>query len=215
MFESGYIQLAKWRKAPIRVHVLTPLGLWLFTGGFHLGAWLGFFFVILVHEMGHAFVVHRTGGVARSIDVLPIGGVCQWQGNVTPIGRACIAWGGVWAQMVLFALTYVLIAFVPPESTLAYEVSWSFTTRSAYLMALNLIPFPPLDGAEAWKLFPLLFTKFKNKRRKEKLKEQESQVLSQLREVKRQDESSEIPEEAKGVVIELFGKKKDDSKFKN
>jgi stage IV sporulation protein FB len=204
VLKDWYLTVAHWRQAPIRVHVLTPVGVWFLTGGFQPGAWLGMILVILFHELGHAFIVHRVGGRARSIDVLPIGGLCHWQGDVTPIGRACIAWGGVWAQMVLAAATLLWMQLFPAHSEFESQLTWSFTTRSGYLILLNLLPIAPLDGAEAWRLFPLWYRRWKTERHRTIQREQETSVLTRLRNAKAQDSCDDIPEEAKGVVIDLF-----------
>src|SRR5215475_3555275 len=76
MPQGGFLSLGRWRGVPLRVHVLTPLGALFFTGfRFEPGAWLGFFLVILLHEMGHALLVMRYRLHVSSIDLYPYGGV--------------------------------------------------------------------------------------------------------------------------------------------
>jgi stage IV sporulation protein FB len=157
-FQGGYLTLGRWGAAPVRVHWTLPLGAFFFG---HLqwvpGFWLGFFLVILIHEMGHAFVVLRQRARVLAIEVHGIGGVCRWTGDVSAVGRARIAWGGVQAQF--FALLAALGArqlFGPPPSAFTAELLEAFTTTNILIIGLNLIPVPPLDGAEAWKLFALL-----------------------------------------------------------
>jgi hypothetical protein len=91
---------------PIRLHWSIPVCA-LLAGGLRVapGAWLAYLLLVLIHEAGHAFVVRRVGARALALDVLGFGGLCWWEGSVTPIQRACIAWGGVWAQMVVLAVT--------------------------------------------------------------------------------------------------------------
>jgi Zn-dependent protease len=158
MPQGGFLSLGRWRGVPLRVHVLTPLGALFFTR-FRLepGAWLGFFLVILLHEMGHALLVMGYRLRVSSIDLYPYGGVCRWSGSATEWERAVIAWGGVLAQAALFALTVSIVRVAGLPSTIfGRELVDVFLLTNLLLMTINLLPFPPLDGAEAWKLGSLL-----------------------------------------------------------
>lgn len=42
--------------------------------------------------------------------------------------------------------------FGSPENEFAAQLVHTFTNVNLFIIALNLIPVPPLDGAEAWKL---------------------------------------------------------------
>jgi Zn-dependent protease len=151
MLESGYFQLGRWRGVPLRIHLLAPLGALLFTGfRFAPGAWLGFLLLILIHEMGHALAVMRYGLRVSSIDLHLYGGVCRWSGQATQWQRSVIAWGGVMAQALLLVLTWVIGGSV--HSMFGREMAYVFTSTNLWLMAINLLPFPPFDGAEAWKI---------------------------------------------------------------
>ncbi len=154
MLQNGYLPIGRWRGVPLRMHVLTPLGALLFTGfRFAPGAWLGFVVLILLHEMGHALLVMRYGLGVSSIDLHAYGGVCRWSGLATERQRSVIAWGGVLAQLVLLVLTASIVAVVGlPRSLFVRELVQVFTTTNVWLILLNLLPFAPLDGAEAWKL---------------------------------------------------------------
>src|SRR5215471_15117987 len=117
-FPNGYLVLGRWGGAPVRAHWTVPIGAFIFG---HLrfvpGFWVGFFLLIFIHELGHAIVVRRQRCQVISIDVHGLGGLCQWNGPATPIGRARIAWGGVLAQLVTLALTSVALGvFGPPPS---------------------------------------------------------------------------------------------------
>lgn len=152
MFESGFLTLGRFRGIPVRVHWTTPLGALLFTGfSFAPVAWLAFFLLVLVHELGHAAMVRRYRHRVLSVEVTGFGGLCRWAGNATPYERGAIAWGGVLAQMALLVATlgYVMLAGAPRTFVGAdlYEV---FVGTNLRLALLNLLPMPPLDGAEAW-----------------------------------------------------------------
>ncbi len=151
---------------PVRLHWSAIVGA-LFFSGFRLapGAWLGFVLVILVHELGHAAVVKATRMRVHGVSVHGLGGECQWSGNATPLQRAAIAWGGVWGQLALVAIVLPLAGLLAATmgafgADLAYALTWG----SLMLAALNLIPYGPLDGVEAWKLPRLLLERWRRLR---------------------------------------------------
>jgi stage IV sporulation protein FB len=139
---------ASWRGVPLRVHANTPLGLLLFTGfEFRPLAWACVLALILIHELGHVIAVRWAG--ARPIEVMltGFGGHCAWTGKVSDVGRAGIASGGIAAQWVVLVLALGSTAV----SDFLSEPVLSIAIRSnAWLMALNFLPFKPLDGTEAW-----------------------------------------------------------------
>ena len=161
-FRSGYLELFRWGRAPIRFHWSVPLGAFFFGHMRYVpGFWLGFVLTILIHELGHAAVVRAVGARVVSVDVLGIGGLCHWAGYTSPLGRACIAWGGVLAQAVLYAVTVLYMTVLgPPETWAMAELESAFTTSNLYIIVLNLLPVPPLDGSEAWRLPGLLWERW-------------------------------------------------------
>jgi Zn-dependent protease len=165
-FERGFLTVGRWRGAPIRVHWSAPLGAF-FLGGlaFVPGFWLGFIGLILAHELGHALFVVASGARVRAIEITAIGGECRYEGSVTPIRRALIAWGGVLAQLAVMVVAFVLLLVLgPPRSPFVAELARAATSYNLMLAAVNLLPFGALDGREAWKLFPLLWEKYKSRR---------------------------------------------------
>ncbi|MGV3623030.1 MAG: metalloprotease [Archangium sp.] len=149
------LKVGNWKGVPIFVHATTPIGLLIYAG-VSPSAWAAFAGVILLHELGHAAVVRAVGGRATEVMIHGFGGYCRWVGDVTPLGRAAIACGGVAAQLVLLfiALGLEKSGVVPWEMRLS-EFWYRLTTGNAIIIALNLLPIAPLDGAEAWR-FPLL-----------------------------------------------------------
>ena len=151
---GGYLTLGRWRGAPVRAHWTLPVCALVFgEGRFVPGYCFGFFLLVLVHELGHAMLVRRYRQRVVSIDIHGLGGACRWSGDPTAIERARIAWGGVLAQAVALAAAHVALAlFGPPETAFAAQLAAAFTTTNLWMIGINLIPVPPLDGAEAWKL---------------------------------------------------------------
>lgn len=158
MFQSGYLRIFSWRGVPVRLHWTLPLGALIFGGSLLAPAfWLGFVLLVLAHELGHALIVMKLRHRVMAIDVTGFGGMCRWSGAATPLERSLIAWGGVAAQAALLVVALVLSVTVPGLGR-----GWTapllsvFLWTNVYLMALNLLPFAPLDGAEAWRLIPQL-----------------------------------------------------------
>ncbi|MGZ3461230.1 MAG: M50 family metallopeptidase [Archangium sp.] len=93
----------------------------LFFGGFAVrpAFWAGFVLLVLVHELGHAWMVKRAGAEVLAVELSALGGVCRWSGEVTRVQRACIAWAGVWAQALVFlaALTVQALEGTPTSES--------------------------------------------------------------------------------------------------
>jgi Zn-dependent protease len=147
-----------WGGAPVRLHWTLPLGAFVFGHGrIAPGFWLGFFLLILLHEIGHALLVRRFGYRVTSIEVHGLGGLCRWQGDTTAMHRAQIAWGGVNAQILVFIVAVAATGVLgEPADPFTAQLTRAFTVTNGWLIALNLLPIPPLDGAEAWKLGALI-----------------------------------------------------------
>jgi len=154
----GTLEVGRWGGAPVRLHWSLAIGALVFSQGrFALGAILGFVLLVFIHEVGHALVVRRHRLRVVAIDVHALGGVCTWSGEASPLARARIAWGGVNAQLVAFgAAVLALWTLGEPSTAFAADMAYAFTTMNGWMIALNLVPVAPLDGAEAWKLPGLL-----------------------------------------------------------
>lgn len=155
MLESGFITALRWRGVPIELHWTLFVGA-VFVGGlrFAPGVWLGFFLLVLFHELGHALLVRSARARVLAIRMHGFGGECRYDGRVSPLARSAIAWGGVLAQGVLFGLTFALLATPwAPRHRLVTQMLSVWLEPNLVLIGLNLLPFRPLDGAEAWKLF--------------------------------------------------------------
>lgn len=153
--DRGYLTLFHVRGVPVRAHWSLPILPILITWGrLELGTWLGVLVLIFLHELGHAALVWRFRLAVMSIDISGFGGACRWVGHPSEVQRSAIAWGGVLAQAIVFVIAYVLIAILgAPRHAFLAELAYAFVYANAWIMVLNLIPFPPLDGAEAWPFF--------------------------------------------------------------
>jgi len=138
----------------MRVHWSAPLGA-LFVSRFQFApmVWLGFVLLLLVHELGHAFLVRQLGYQVLSIDFAALGGVCRWSGSAASWERSWIAWGGVLAQLLLWFVTQLTVWLVgEPQSLALFQLVSILLGINLWLVVINLLPIPPLDGASAWKL---------------------------------------------------------------
>src|SRR5262245_12230508 len=151
MFDRGFLTLFRIAGIPIRAHWTLPIGALLFSGlRFAPAFWLAFFLLVLIHELGHATIVKAFRLHVIGIDITGFGGLCHWSGTASVGERGLIAWGGVLAQAVLLIATFAsVLIFGPPRSFFMAEMVSVFTYTNLFVIGLNLLPFPPLDGAEA------------------------------------------------------------------
>lgn len=165
MLEKGFLTIARFGGAPIRLHWSVPIAALVFTRfEFAPGAWAGILFLILFHELGHAVLVRVRGARAVSIDLTGFGGLCRFSGFPSALSVAIIAWGGVLAQAIIGLLALLFVAILGmPRIEFFHELLSSFLWPNAMMIAFNLIPIRPLDGAEAWKLPALLWRRRKKK----------------------------------------------------
>ena len=168
IFDTGYWNVGRIMGVPIRLHWTIPVGAFVF-GRFQFvpGFWLGFFLLVLIHELGHAFLVRQRGLHNHEIRVHGLGGVSIHERG-SAYDRAIIAWGGVLAQLVvLYVPTRIVVELVPlPSSLFLLQLLSAFLYTNLMLAAFNLIPIPPLDGAEAWKLPGLWRARRKGRQRR-------------------------------------------------
>ncbi len=153
----GAITLLRYRGIPVRAHWSLPL-VALLMGGlrFAPGAWIGWLLVVLLHEMGHAFWALRYRMEVREILLHGLGGHCAYVGMPSPRQRAVVAWGGVMAQAIVFAIALPVSRLVPAANEHVADLYGVLVASNLYVALLNLVPIPPLDGAEAWKLVPMM-----------------------------------------------------------
>ena len=121
---------------------------------------VAFFFLLVVHELGHAAVARWRNVEVESIQLYFIHGLCTHDEPYDEEDDVLIAWGGVAAQLVVliiaFGASLLLAAFAPIAYRLAAPLFRVLIQTNLLIMVINLIPVPPLDGAKAWRALPLL-----------------------------------------------------------
>jgi stage IV sporulation protein FB len=155
LFSSGYVRVGRIGRAPLRIHWTTPIGLFLFSGlSLNPLVWVALLGIMIVHEVGHAILARRYALRLVSIDITAVGGGCHLEGDPTLREAAIVAWGGVLAQAALLVVALVVSPFVHVVSFgLLDGVFDTLITSNLILIAINLLPVAPLDGATAWRLF--------------------------------------------------------------
>jgi hypothetical protein len=153
--DKGFYRVGRPFGVALLAHWSLPLGA-LLAGGldFRPLAWATFVLLVLIHDAGHALVVRWTGNRVVAWELTGVGGVCRWRGSASPAKRAMIAWGGILAQaLVAFGTWLATLSFGSPTAGWADTVVHALIETNLWVMALNLLPIPPLDGAVAWGLF--------------------------------------------------------------
>lgn len=168
----GYLLLPGVRVLHARLHVhasaLVVAALLLLAGlGQPSHALVGvacYFGVILLHEIGHAAMARRLGYAAPAIRLSFMHGLCEHDAPGTRRDEALIAWGGVLAQLAVALPLLALAALhVFDTAPLGRIVVVAFGRLSLVLVAFNLLPVRPLDGAKAWPLIPILLREWRSR----------------------------------------------------
>jgi Zn-dependent protease len=153
--ERGCVRIATIRGVPLHVHWSAVLVVFVvFTWRVSLGALVGMVAILLAHEAGHAVFVRWRGLTPVSIVLTGIGGECRYVGDADAYDTAFIAWGGVFAQVLLLVAT-LGCGYAVPEArlpVLVRDALWMLIVANAAMIALNLLPVRPLDGAKAWRI---------------------------------------------------------------
>lgn len=161
-WSNGFLTLGHPAGIPIRVHWSSPVGALIFSHfTWSPGFWLGFFLLILFHELGHAFLIKINQGKVTEVIIHGIGGECRHLGGMSEIQSAVISWGGVLAQGIILIGALLYRTFVGISSSFEAQLLAVWIESNLFLIGLNLLPFAPLDGASAWRLPKLLMNRSK------------------------------------------------------
>ena len=125
--------------------------------------------IILLHEYGHAFFINKLGYKTHAIYLGVIHGLCEYELPYIMKHQAIIAWGGVLAQLFV-AIPLIIISQTTDISRIqgVSQIVAFLGYISALVSVVNLAPARGLDGATAWKIFPILIKEKLNKKPKRK-----------------------------------------------
>lgn len=199
----GWWTVGRLRGAPIRVHWTLPLGALMWSGfRFEPAFWLGFATLILIHELGHALLVLRYRLGLSEIALHGAGGYCAHERAGSRYEAALVAWGGVLAQLALFAAVQACYSlFGPPGSYQLAVFLGVFGYTNLWLAAINLIPIEPLDGAKAWPLIGMLAARSRNRARTRTATTRRRNVQDELRALERIDTGNETPNQKTDRIV--------------
>lgn len=115
--------------------------------------YLALFFIVLLHEFGHALACRQVGGTANKIVLWPLGGVAY----VSPPPRPGAT---LWSIAAGPLVNVILVSVFLFSYILGGASGWALATPNAYallraamyinfgLLVFNLLPIYPLDGGQ-------------------------------------------------------------------
>lgn len=141
--------LKVFRKIEIHPLLWVVIGIGVLTANFR--ELLMLFFIILVHEMGHAVSAHFFSWRIKKISLLPFGGVCDVDehGNRPLKEELIVILSGPLQHLWLVGGAYLLMVF----SIISQETFSLFAYHNAVIFIFNLLPIWPLDGGKLIYLF--------------------------------------------------------------
>ena len=184
-------QLLKWRDVPVVFDWTVLLGLpWFYYrhgGLIGMGmAFMSFLFLLLAHELGHAAIAKWRGVPVIEIRLFILHGYCEHERPDKKSDEVWIAWGGVAAQFVVLLFAWVLAALLMSQAHELYRHAEPMLriliTVNLFIILFNLLPFPGLDGAKAWRVLPMAWKSWSRDRRlKRESKAVAADIIEQLR----------------------------------
>ncbi len=118
------------------------------------------FFIILLHELGHYYLINKFNLITFSISIFPLVGYCDYNLPNTEYEESIVAWGGVLFQSILM-IPFLIIFLIKSEYNNLYlqNIIHVFGPLNLVFILTNLLPISILDGTKCWKSIPL-FLKF-------------------------------------------------------
>jgi Zn-dependent protease len=183
-------QFMSWRGVPILVHGSLLLGLpWFYVVHDDLSAmalaFLAFFLLLFVHELGHAAMAKWRRVPVVEIRLFLLHGYCEHEEARNPADAVWIAWGGVLAQGILLLLALLARELLQWQAwELYFELAalwYTLIGMNIVIIGVNLLPVPPLDGAKAWQVLPLTWKRLNSdvkRRREQRHLEQDSNRIA-------------------------------------
>jgi hypothetical protein len=149
-------------------------------------------------------LVHRYRLGLIEIALHGLGGHCAYASTGTRWQQAVVAWGGIWAQLVVLVLALVaLLVLGPPSTAFAADLYWVAIASNLWIVGFNLLPVPPLDGARAWPLVPMIRERLRGEAARRRRRQHEERLRE--RALRAADDVDAKPsEDARRVVQDLI-----------
>lgn len=117
------------------------------------------FIILIIHELGHFFLMKLLNINVQSITIYPYGGMIKSNMliNTNSLKVILISLGGVINQLLLWIIIYIFfkLSFI---NIYYYNI---FLKYNFFIMIFNLLPIYPLDGYKLLNSFFELFISFK------------------------------------------------------
>ena len=170
--------LGRWAGIPVAMHWTVLLTLpWMYLmlndGLATLIGFSAFCGLLVAHEFGHVVLARRCRTYVSDIMLAGLHGRTM-HGGVSRGNEILIAWGGVFAQVLILALALVAQVLLAGITTpwiwmVAGPLLWVLIKWNLFLMIVALLPIGPFDGHMAWKAIPFLREKMLRRRLGEKV----------------------------------------------
>lgn len=125
------------------------------------------FICVLIHEIGHSLIARRFGKEAKSITLLPIGGVSALEEMPEkPAQEILMAIIGPFINIVIAAVLFIFVRRMGSVKELALISTTpanflpNLVTVNIFLAVFNLIPAFPMDGGRVFRGFLALWMDF-------------------------------------------------------
>ena len=118
------------------------------------------FIILVVHELGHFFLMKVMNIEVNSITIYPYGGMIKSNMlvNTNSFKVILISLGGILYQLLLWIIIYILFN-IGLVNSFYYDLFFKY---NLYIIIFNLIPIYPLDGYKIVNSFFELFISFKH-----------------------------------------------------
>lgn len=117
------------------------------------------YLIVIVHELGHIFIIKFLGYKIKRVDIYPMGGITKFEKRINSkiSHEIIISLFGVLFQIILSLIFYYLLKFSIIRSS-TYDL---FLTYNKTILIFNLLPIIPLDGYQFLRAINEMFFSFK------------------------------------------------------
>ncbi|HVT34131.1 MAG TPA: hypothetical protein VHE37_01000, partial [Nevskiaceae bacterium] len=167
-------QLGRWWRVPLAMHwtvllMLPWMFLWYRDVAITVGAFTGYFLVLLAHEFGHVWMARRLRIPVEGILLVGIHGQTS-HGYANRADDLKIAWSGVGSQLLILLAAWLTTPLVlrlqlPLLDRFVGGLWLGFTDINLFLVVAALLPIGPFDGHRAWQVIPYWRDRFRRRRR--------------------------------------------------
>lgn len=116
----------------------------LVIGPFTASVFVGLFFIIALHELGHVWAAKRSDVDVESVMLYITGGIARTHG-ITAKNELFITIAGPLVNLILIPLFSLLVSATPPNSLIHFYLE-KLEFLNLVILFFNLVPAFPLDG---------------------------------------------------------------------